>query len=71
MGAKKLGELLLQEGLVEPDQLNRALEEQRHSGERVGAVLIKLGYISDDVLVEFLSKQFRVPAVNTARLTIP
>jgi type IV pilus assembly protein PilB len=71
LGAKKLGELLLQEGLVEPDQLNRALEEQRHSGERVGAVLIKLGYISDDVLVEFLSKQFRVPAVNPARLSIP
>ena len=70
MGAKKLGELLLQEGLIEPDQLSRALEEQRHSGERVGAVLIKLGYISDDVLVEFLSKQFRVPAVNPARLTI-
>ena len=70
LGAKKLGELLLQEGLIEPDQLSRALEEQRHSGERVGAVLIKLGYISDDVLVEFLSKQFRVPAVNPARLTI-
>jgi type IV pilus assembly protein PilB len=71
LGAKKLGELLLQEGLVEPDQLTRALEEQRHSGERVGAVLIKLGYISDDVLVEFLSKQFRVPSVNPARLSIP
>ncbi len=65
-----MGELLLQEGLVQPDQLNRALEEQRHSGERVGAVLIKLGYISDDLLVEFLSKQFRVPAVNPAQLTI-
>jgi type IV pilus assembly protein PilB len=71
LAAKKLGELLLQEGLIEVDQLNRALDEQRHGGERVGAILIKLGYISDDVLVEFLSRQFRVPAVNPERLTIP
>ena len=71
MAAKKLGELLLEEGLIEPEQLNRALDEQRHGGERVGAVLIKLGYISEDVLVEFLSRQFRVPAVNPERLTIP
>ncbi len=69
--AKKLGELLLQEGLIEAEQLNRALEEQRHGGERVGAVLIKMGFISDEVLVEFLARQFHVPSVNPSRLTIP
>jgi len=71
LGAKKIGELLLDEGLIEPEQLNRALEDQRQGGERIGAVLIKMGYISDDVLIEFLARQFRVPAVNPARLTIP
>ena len=69
--AKKLGELLLQEGLIDPEQLDRALEEQLHGGERVGAVLIKMGYISEEVLVEFLSRQFHVPAVNPLRLAIP
>lgn len=69
--AKKLGELLLQEGLIEAEQLNRALEEQRQGGERVGAVLIKMGFISEEVLVEFLARQFHVPAVNPSRLTIP
>ncbi len=69
--AKKLGELLLQEGLIEAEQLPRALEEQQHGGERVGTVLIKLGFISDDVLVEFLARQFHVPSVNPSRLTIP
>jgi type IV pilus assembly protein PilB len=68
--AKKLGELLLQEGLIESEQLNRALEEQRHGGERIGAVLIKMGFISEEVLVEFLARQFHVPAVNPSRLTI-
>ena len=62
---------MLQEGLIQAEQLNRALEDQRHSGERVGSALIKMGYISEEVLVEFLSKQFHVPAVNPGKLTIP
>lgn len=68
---KKLGELLLQEGLITAEQLHRALEEQRHTGERIGAVLVKFGFINEDVLVEFLARQFHVPAVNPAKLTIP
>ncbi len=70
MAVKKIGELLLQEGLITTEQLNRALDDQRQSGERLGAVLIRLGYISDDVLIEFLSRQFNVPSVNPASLTI-
>jgi type IV pilus assembly protein PilB len=71
VAVKKIGELLLQEELITPDQLNRALDDQRQSGERLGAVLIRMGYISDDVLIEFLSRQFNVPSVNPASLNIP
>ncbi|NTV42938.1 MAG: type IV-A pilus assembly ATPase PilB [Syntrophobacteraceae bacterium] len=71
MVAKKIGELLIQEGIIDEEQLNRALEEQRQSGERVGAVLIKLGFITEDRLVDFIAKQFHVPAVNITKLTIP
>lgn len=69
--AKKIGELLIQEGIINEEQLNRALEEQRQSGERVGAVLIKLGFITEDRLVDFIAKQFHVPAVNITKLAIP
>lgn len=69
--AKKLGELLIQEGLIDEEQLNRALEEQRTSGERVGAVLIKLGLITEESLVDFIARQFHVPAVNVVKLNIP
>ncbi len=69
--AKKIGELLLQEGLVDESQLDRALEEQRQTGERIGGILIKLGFISEDVLVEFIARQFSVPQVNLAKLSIP
>lgn len=69
--AKKLGELLVDEGMLEAEQLSRALEEQRHSGERIGAVLVKLGYIDEDLLVEFVAKQFHVPQVNVSKLALP
>ncbi len=71
MVAKKIGELLIQEGIIDEEQLNRALEEQRQSGERVGAVLMKLGFITEDRLVDFIAKQFHVPAVNISKLAIP
>ncbi len=71
MSTKKIGELLLQEGLISQEQLSRALEDQSQSGERVGAALIKLGYIGEDVLAEFIARQFHVPQVNLSKLTIP
>ena len=67
--AKKIGELLVQEGLVSIDQLNRALDEQHHSGERIGAALVKLGIIDEDTLLEFIARQFRCPQVNLSRLS--
>ncbi|MCF6412766.1 glycosyltransferase [Collinsella tanakaei] len=43
----RLGEVLLSEGLITADQLNRALDEQRERGGRIGGILVSLGYISD------------------------
>ena len=68
--AKKLGELLIQEGLVTLEQLNRALDEQRHSGERIGAALVKLGMVDEDTLLEFIARQFHCPQVNIAKLNM-
>lgn len=69
--AKKIGELLFQEGLINQEQLNRALEEQKNGGERIGAILIKLGFVSEEQLMEFIARQFHVPQVNLGKLTIP
>lgn len=68
--AKKIGELLVQEGLVTIEQLNRALDEQRQTGERIGAALIKLDIIDEDVLLEFIAKQFHCPQVNISKINI-
>ncbi|MGO9690859.1 MAG: type IV-A pilus assembly ATPase PilB [Syntrophobacteraceae bacterium] len=69
--AKKIGELLVQEGLVTIDQLNRALDEQQQSGERIGEALVKLGMVGEDTLLEFIARQFHCPQVNLSKLNIP
>jgi type IV pilus assembly protein PilB len=60
----RLGELLVREKLISLQQLRQAQEEQRKSGNNLGYALAKLGYISDGEITNFLSAQYRVPAVN-------
>ena len=60
----KLGEILVRENLVTPQQLREALDYQRTSGGRLGANLVKLGILSDDVITSVLSRQYGVPAIN-------
>src|SRR5687768_9318360 len=60
----KLGEILVRENLVTPQQLREALDYQRGSGGRLGSNLVKLGMISDDVITAVLSRQYGVPSIN-------
>jgi type IV pilus assembly protein PilB len=60
----RLGELLVREKLISLQQLRQAQDEQRKTGQNLGATLAKLGYISDGEITNFLSAQYRVPAVN-------
>ncbi len=60
----KLGEILVRENLVTPQQLREALDFQRTSGGRLGSNLVKLGIISDDVITAILSRQYGVPSIN-------
>jgi len=68
--AEKIGELLVRENLITPVQLQKALEEQKRTGGRLGANLCKLGFIKEEQLTEFLSKQYGVPAVNLKEFEI-
>ena len=60
----KLGEILVRENLVTPQQLREALDYQRTGGGRLGSNLVKLGMISDDVITAVLSRQYGVPSIN-------
>src|SRR5882672_7215948 len=60
----KLGESLLRENLISPQQLKEALEYQRTNGGRLGTNLVKLGIIEDSEIAKHLSRQYGVPSVN-------
>ena len=66
----KLGELLVHNKLITEDQLRKAIELQRKESGRLGSNLIKLGFLNEEDLVSFLSKQFGVPAINLSDYTI-
>jgi type IV pilus assembly protein PilB len=66
----RIGDLLLREGLVTQDQLNKALAEQRHNGTRVGYNLVKLGYVKETDLTRMLARQHKMPAVDLTKFQV-
>src|SRR5687768_6918630 len=68
---KRLGDFLLEEGLIDKFQLQAALAEQKKWGGRLGKHLIELGILSEEVLVKVLSKLLALPSVDVGRLSIP
>jgi type IV pilus assembly protein PilB len=66
----RIGELLVKENLITPLQLKNAVTSQRSSGGRLGHELTKLGYIEENELISFLSKQYSVPSINLADFDI-
>ena len=66
----RLGELLVRENLISLQQLQKAQEDARSSGQRIGSALIKSGAIDETRLTEFLGKQYGVPAINLADFEI-
>jgi len=60
----RLGELLVRERLITPLQLQQAVEEQRSTGGRLGYQLTKMGFIEENELTAFLSKQYGVPSID-------
>ena len=63
-GRKRIGEVLLDAGLIDQDQLKAALAESARSGVRVGKVLVDQGIISEADLTRALSSQLRVEMVS-------
>ncbi|MFW5946900.1 MAG: type II secretion system protein GspE, partial [Gemmatimonadota bacterium] len=69
-GMDRLGTILLREGLITQDQLDGALQDSRSHGTRLGYSLIKLGFIQEEELTRMLSRQYRVPAVDIAKVSV-
>ena len=59
----RIGELLLKEKRITPEQLQEALNYQRQHGGKLGANLVKLDFVKDEEITSLLSKQYGVPSI--------
>ena len=66
----RIGEMLLAQGYITQEQLEKALEMQKASGKRLGRTLVDLGYMQEERLIEILSRQFEVPYVRLDNFAI-
>jgi type IV pilus assembly protein PilB len=68
--AVRIGELLLKEKRITPQQLQEALNYQKGNGGKLGASLVKLGFVRDEDITALLSKQYGVPSINLAQFEL-
>ncbi len=61
---KRIGELLVEAGLVKPEQIEEVLAEQRQAGGRTVQILIRKGYLRADTFVQFLAKHRRMASID-------
>jgi len=66
----KLGQLLLREGLIEPEQLDRALAERERTDSRLGRILVSRGMLAEEDLIRVLAGQLRVPVARIRGKTV-
>jgi type IV pilus assembly protein PilB len=68
--SQRLGDLLVKEKIITPEQLEKASKAQKEQNCRLGSALVKLGFLTDEDVTNFLSRQYGVPAINLSYFEI-
>src|SRR5262245_56529510 len=66
----RLGHRLVAEGLISAEQLQRALAAQKGTRDKLGSVLIRMNYLTEEKLLAFLTRQYNVPSIALSQLDI-
>src|SRR5512140_329703 len=69
-GSERLGDLLLKEGIITKEQLEKALAEAKSTATRVGYNLVKLGFVPELELTKVLARQYKMPAVDLSKFEV-
>ncbi|MDN3699395.1 MULTISPECIES: GspE/PulE family protein [Vibrio] len=67
---KRLGDLLVEEGIITEQQVEQALSAQRSTGQKLGDTLIELGFLSEQQMLMFLSQQLDLPLIDLSRAAV-
>ena len=70
MSANKLGEILVKQGMLRPDQLQAALAESQRTKARLGPTLVSAGLLKDNQILRALEKQYVLPGVDVSQFDI-
>lgn len=62
---KRLGEILIDAGLLVPEQVDEALKKQKETGELFGEILVKLGYVTETDIAKAIVTQFGFPFIRS------
>ena len=65
--SKRLGETLVHEKLLTKEELQDSFREQATSGERLGTILVRRGFVQEEVLAEVIAKEFSLPFVSPSQ----
>src|SRR5712691_10120156 len=68
--SQRLGDLLVKEKVITQEQLTQATKVQKETNCRLGSALVKLGFLTDEDVTNFLSRQYGVPAINLSYFEI-
>jgi type IV pilus assembly protein PilB len=68
--ALRLGDILIQQGVIDQEKLAAALSDQRAFGGKLGRTLVDLGYVTENQLVHALATQLGLAAIDLATLDV-
>src|SRR5436309_10554594 len=69
--SSRLGDLLQRRGDLAAEQLARALDQQREHGGALSTHLVRLGFITEETLLSYLQREYRLPVVDLGSLEVP
>lgn len=70
MARKKIGDLLIEKGIISPEQLEKALANQKTNDKKIGQILVDTGAISEEQLVETISERLKIPLIRLDEINI-
>lgn len=67
----KLGEMLLKKKLITKEQLDTAIEYQKSLGGKIGSIIVKLGYMTDEALTREIARHYNMEVTDLANMILP
>ena len=68
--AQTLGTVLIEQGLLRPEQLNQALAEQKRTGQLLGKLLVEMELASEEQIAQAIARQLNLPYVDLRRFDV-